>query len=363
MLGQSFSTDVALFAPQYVGVSVMMFFAATLALLALLALVAPTFHLVDQPDGLRKTHSRPTPLIGGLAIIGAGVLGIVLSTGFSTTGAYAFAILGAISLFYAVDDAADLPPKLRFAADGAFAGALIFVTGDQLDSFGVFFGRDLTFVAFAVPVTIFVYVALTNAYNMIDGLDGLFLSQFLISVTAIAAWAEIHEVGSGMANPMSLITLASLVVLLANFGLLGSGLKCFLGDNGSKALGFGLVAYAVSIGSETLPPAVAAFFFAIPMLDMCVVGAKRIRRGESPMNGDRSHIHHCLVDAGFSRRQAVIVIALASAIIASIAFVLDYYDAPHELFFAVFMAITLPYWLARDEIVGLLSGRLPRAYT
>ena len=155
--------------------------------------------------------------------------------------------------------------------DGVVALAFIVIAGHAIESLGTLGATAVALGRLAIPFTILIYLALTNAYNMIDGLDGVALSQFLIAFNALGVW-HLAETGLLSLSPGMLpMTLASFVVLAANLGLLGRFLRCFLGDSGARLLGFFLVYLLVADGGRPLAPPAALFFVAVPLLDLCAV--------------------------------------------------------------------------------------------
>lgn len=300
---------------------------ATLIALALLNRIAPRFELLDPPDQDRKTHATAVPLTGGLALLIGIWIGALFATRFGQADIEhvdfeVLALLGIIATVHAFDDQSGLSARQRLVIDAVVALAFIVVTGDVIESFGTIGGVELLFGWFGVPLTIFVYLALTNAYNMIDGVDGLALTQFLIAVLSVGLWHILHAPHSGI-DPLAFpVIVACFVVLAANLGLLGQRLNCFLGDSGSRFLGFFLVYVLVSEGTNVLSPIQGGYLIALPLFDMCAVVAERVRAGEGAMQADRRHLHHLIIDAGGSGRAAVLVMAAITVGLSALVFVL-----------------------------------------
>ena len=289
----------------------------TLGALALLNTAAPRLGLVDHPDGVRKRHARPVPLTGGLAILLGAGLGAMIGITVGAEPLDLFALLAIVTVIHSFDDqsAGDRPgltPHQRLMIDAVVAMAFVVVTGEVIRSVGTVAGVPLELGIAAAPFTILIYLALTNAYNMIDGLDGLALSQFLIAFLGVGLW-HLGEAGAvGLPPTMLPIMLASFVVLAANIGLFGRFLHCFLGDSGARLLGFFLVYLLVADGGARFSPPGALFFVALPLIDLCAVFAERLGAGGSTMRADRRHLHHLLVDAGLAPHLVVLVMGLAS---------------------------------------------------
>ncbi len=208
---------------------------ATLVALALLNRIAPKFDLLDLPDGDRKAHATAVPLTGGLALVIGIWIGALFATKFGQIDIRqvdyeVLALLGIIATVHAFDDQSGLSARQRLVIDAVVALAFIVVTQGVIESFGTMWGAELLFGWFGVPLTIFIYLALSNAYNMIDGVDGLALTQFLIAIVSVALWHILHAQDSGFEPLAFSVIAACLVVLAANLGFVGQRYVCFLGD-------------------------------------------------------------------------------------------------------------------------------------
>lgn len=341
-----------------------MVLAGTLGALGTLNLAAPRLGLMDHPDGERKRHDRPVPLTGGLAILAGVGLGAIVGMSAAATAREVVALLAIVAVIHAFDDQASARPGLsarqRLAIDSAVALAFILVTGAVIDTIGTVGGVDLRLGLAAIPFTVFIYLALTNAYNMVDGLDGLALSQFLIGLVAVLAWHVASARGTGMAvGPAVPIVLAAVVVLAANVGILGRFLRCFLGDSGARLLAFFLVYLLVADAGRLFSPPGALFFVAVPILDLCAVVGERLRAGGAPMGADRRHLHHLLVDAGFGPRRVVLIMGLLSVGFVGVHALLQAAEVSDLGLAGVFVGLAGVYWLTRRSLVAQLRRRVP----
>ena len=165
----------------------------------------------------------------------------------------------------------------------------------------------------AVPVTIIWIVAITNAVNFIDGLDGLAVGVSAISTAALVVIALLVQ------------ELNIAVILIALFGAcLGfipynmTPAKIFMGDTGSTFLGYILATLSVT-GLFKLYAiisfAVPFLILGLPIFDICFAFLRRIAKGQNPMTADRGHVHHRLIDMGFSQKQAVAIVYMLTAIL------------------------------------------------
>jgi UDP-GlcNAc:undecaprenyl-phosphate GlcNAc-1-phosphate transferase len=147
-------------------------------------------------------------------------------------------------------------------------------------------------------------------------------------------------------------------VLVANLGLLGRAFKSFLGDSGARFLGFFLVYVIIVEGSNALTPVHAAYFVALPLLDMCAVVWERWRAGRRIMKADRAHLHFQLQDFGVSRLAAVLVMGGVALGFVALAFALRLYDAPEFGVLTVFLALAIVYCVGRRAFVRAVASRL-----
>jgi len=220
------------------------------------------------------------------------------------------------------DDIHGLPPVGRLAAQVALAAAVYQwgVRIEGLSNFGGLLGPepwvDLGWLS--GPVTVFWIVLVTNALNWLDGLDGLVAGVASISSLAIATMAALSQNGP-IAITAAAITGGCLGFLRLNF----PPARVFMGDTGAMFLGFMLACLAV-IGLYKVPTAAAVFLpilvLGVPIYDSVSAVTRRILTGRNPLVGDRSHIHHRLIDRGLSVTQSVLLIYGLALALCSVAF-------------------------------------------
>ena len=245
---------------------------------------------------------RRTPLLGGLAIFaGAMIAGAIF---LPETGRYD-AILGAaavIVLVGAIDDARPMPPGFKLAGQVIAAGIMV-AGGVTVETFTLPIVRDVSLGVLAEPLTLIGLVAIMNALNFIDGVDGLATGVCAISAAAFAVIAfDLQRDGAGV---LALITCgAALGFLVHNF----HPASIFMGDCGSNLLGLLLGATIVE-GSLKTNAAIALFvplvILAVPMLDTTFVILKRMKYGRKIYRADTNHFHHRFARIGFSQRRTV----------------------------------------------------------
>jgi UDP-GlcNAc:undecaprenyl-phosphate GlcNAc-1-phosphate transferase len=312
--------------------------AGTLLLLRLLMRVAGRIGLVDYP-GRRKRHRGAIPLIGGPAIFGGMAFGALLIADTLYPYRALFAALSVLLVAGILDDLRDLTPRQKFGAQ--LVAALFIVSWGQMSvqSVGDLFGLgEILLRSWALPFTIVCLLGVINAINMADGADGLAAGLSLIALTLLAISASI----AGQlvtAQLLSIIIAAALAFWVVNMRFPWQPhARAFLGDSGSMMLGLLLTWFCIETargGPEGLPPIVAVWFLAIPLLDMGVVIVRRLARGHNPFHAGRDHFHHMLIAAGLTPGQAVLAILLLSLVLGTAAFQAWRIGVPdHRLFYA-----------------------------
>lgn len=211
------------------------------------------------------------------------------------------------------DDRRDASPLLKFSVQ-AIAGAMLFAGGLRIFALPVLFGTHRFSSVTGLALTIVWVIAITNAFNLIDGLDGLAAGSALFSTLVVFVVALLGN--------MSLISLVALALAGAIVGFLRYNFNpatIFLGDCGSLFIGFMLSALAL-YGSQKTPTIVAVAIpmvsFGLPILETSLSVLRRLISGRPVFTADREHIHHKLLQRGMSHRQVVIVLYGVSAIFA-----------------------------------------------
>ena len=235
----------------------------TVVMLLALRPLAPSLKLVDKPGG-RKRHVGHVPIIGGICmfcgfVIGAAVAAVELNTLFMCVGA---ALLVAIGI---IDDRHDLPAGVRLGAQVSAALIMVFGARVVVQSLGDPLGiGELQVGAFAVPISVFLTVALINAINMTDGMDGLAGGFSLVALFGITISGPTNSIASS-----ALIGVAVVASFLAfNFPIRANRpIRTFMGDAGSTFLGF-IIAWlciaATQQQNAAISPVVALSFVALP---------------------------------------------------------------------------------------------------
>jgi UDP-GlcNAc:undecaprenyl-phosphate GlcNAc-1-phosphate transferase len=284
--------------------------------------LALKLEVIDLPKGKRKIHKKPIPLLGGLAIYLSFVLVMLLKDG--RLNAQEIGILIGATIIViggVVDDTIELRPRYKLLFQAAAAVVLIFfgveissVTNPLSNGDGYWNVGWLT-----VPLTVIWVIGITNALNLIDGLDGLAAGVALISSVTIFIIAILNN-RADAAVLTAILSGAILGFLPYNF----NPASIFMGDTGAQLLGFLLAAISI----EGTIKSAAAFAIAVPILalgipiyDTLFAVIRRKINGKPIMQADRGHLHHRLMDMGLTQRQVVLIMYLISAILGSIAII------------------------------------------
>ena len=279
---------------------------------------------IDVPKDARRMHKKPIPRLGGLAIYGGFLCSILIFGQLDETmlcvllGA---AIIVALGIF---DDVLALGAKLKFVVQ-IVAAAIPVCIGDL--QIGLFTNlnplSDTPFVhlgILAVPATIIWIVGITNAVNLIDGLDGLAVG--VSSIAAITMLAVALLTGN-MPIAITMAALAGACIGFMPYNL--NPAKIFMGDTGSPFLGYMLATVSI-MGLfkfyAVISFAVPFLILGLPIFDTANAIIRRVAAGRSPMSPDRGHVHHKLIDMGFNQKQAVAILYAISATLGLTAVVL-----------------------------------------
>ena len=269
---------------------------------------------VDVPKDNRRMHHVPIPRLGGLAIFLGFIVSILLFA--EMTDQFRSILLGSVIIVVlgVVDDVTPLPAKLKFLIQIAAAlipalnGVVIHVLSNpNLLSENPYWDMGVL----SIPITVLWIVAITNAVNLIDGLDGLAIGVSAISATTVLVISLL------VSEVQVAVVMAALVGACVGFMPYNiNPAKMFMGDTGATFLGYILACMSV----EGLFKSWAIISFAVPFLilglpifDTAFAFIRRIAHGQSPMQADRSHIHHRLIDMGLNQKQAVATLYVISA--------------------------------------------------
>jgi UDP-GlcNAc:undecaprenyl-phosphate GlcNAc-1-phosphate transferase len=280
---------------------------------------------VSRPIEERHLHAKPLPRLGGIAIFLAFLLSVAVAF---LANLYSPSLdLGApirtlltilipatmVFLLGLYDDMYTVGPYSKFAVEGV-AAAMLFVGGLRILDLPVLFGpRQFSWII-GLPLTILWVIGITNAFNLIDGLDGLAAGSALFSTLVVFAVAVFSH-----SSLVSLLTIALAGAIIGFLRFNFNPATIFLGDCGSLLIGFVLSALALQ-GAQKSPTilavAIPVVSFGLPILETILSVLRRLISGRPVFTADREHIHHKLLERGLSHRQVVVVLYAVSAIFA-----------------------------------------------
>ena len=290
--------------------------------------------LYDVPDS-RKVHTTPVPRLGGLSFFPVILMSMFLVIGFrlyfwdvNVSGLsfnmlyeYLFLFVG-MTLLYLVgvcDDLVGVGYRYKFAVQIA-AAFLLVLSGNWFDSFGGLFGIYSVPVWVGVPFTVFIVVYITNAINLIDGIDGLASGLCCIALSVLSVIFFLR--GQYVYALLAICTLGILMPFWCYnvFGNANRGHKLFMGDAGSLTLGY-VISFLIihlCVSNQVLPElpnpymVIAFSTVLVPLLDVIRVVLHRLRNHRNPFLPDKNHFHHKLLRTGMRVRMVMVTILCVS---------------------------------------------------
>lgn len=301
--------------------------------------VAKLKHLVDEPSEDRKLHTRSIPTIGGIIIFSAFIFSCLLwfpdhkLTAVAELGQFNYLMACLILLFFVgvKDDIIGMSPMKKLLAH-LMVGFILVVMGEiRITSFQGLLGMDIALPEYAsILISIFAYIVIVNAINLVDGVDGLAAGVGLIAASAFGVWfaliGQVHWALVAFA-----LSGALLGFLVFNF----NPARIFMGDSGSLCIGAILSVLAIKLIDspiDALPlqfqnvskPILAMTILAYPLLDTLRVFTIRAAKGKSPLSADRNHLHHKMLDKNENHKTAVILIYLFTLVMIAQAFFIQF---------------------------------------
>ena len=333
-------------------------FAVTVVLTLTLRPLALRLRITDKPGG-RKQHIGEIPLVGGIAMF-IGIL-VAAMAAVQPTGQWTLLVPAALLVIVGViDDRYHVGVSARLAAQ--ICAALIMMIGGGLylrdigDPFGT--GR-LGLGIFAIPVSVLVALSVINAFNFIDGIDGLAASMAVIGLAAAGLATGLRAPAVSVA---AMACGATLGFLLFNFpAFRNRRWRTFMGDAGSTLLGFLVAWFALSISQgedRSLSPVAALWFALMPLSDFFSCFIRRVARGKMPLQAGREHFHYVLMRAGLSGRQVLAVLVAFNVFYSAVGLIGASYKLPDWALFAPwFTLLVLQHFIIRGLAVRLRLRR------
>lgn len=306
------ATSFTLWAPFLLALGV------TCAMTPIAIWLAPKIGAMDVPRDNRRVHNKPIPRFGGIAIFAGMMVSLAIfavddrGVSAAMTGCALIYILGLI------DDLKNLKPILKFSGQ-LVCGMVVYALGLRIEFITNYFGPGNMALGdvFCFIVTVLWLVAITNAVNLIDGLDGLAAGIAAISALCISYVAYIH----GQYIP----TVAMMIVAGAALGFLPYNFhpaKIFMGDGGSQLLGFSIAAFSImgTVKTTTMVVVVIpALVLGLPIFDTVFAIVRRTIRRQPISRGDKEHLHHRILRAGYGQRRAVMIMYCISGLLGVVA--------------------------------------------
>ena len=280
---------------------------------------------MSPPAGERHLHDAPLPRLGGVAIFLSFSISLAVAVlvsqirpelSFGSSLRILTTLLGPGLLIFLLglyDDLHPIGPYVKFSVQAA-AAVFLYGAGLGISNLPVVFGDRHLPVAVGLGLTILWVLGITNAFNLIDGLDGLAAGSALFSTLVVFVVALLSH-----ASLIALMTIALTGAILGFLRYNFNPATIFLGDCGSQFIGFMLSALALE-GTQKAPTIIAVAIpvvsFGLPILETSLSVLRRLISGRPVFTADREHIHHKLLELGLSHRQVVIVLYAVSALFA-----------------------------------------------
>jgi len=322
--------------------------------------IAKLKNLFDEPSEDRKVHIRKTPLMGGMMIFGGTLFSFLLWLPVEEIGVIKFLVPALLIMFFIgmKDDIIGTAPVKKLGAHLVVAFIMVLMADVRLTSLHGLFGiREISDWA-GIILSVFTYIVIINAFNLIDGVDGLAGGVALIASIIFGFW--FYYAGD--------LTYAVLSFSLAG-GILGflrfnfHPAKIFMGDSGSLTIGFLIAVMAIELieySPQELPssiksiskPILVMSILVYPLIDTIRVFILRAIKGVSPFLADRKHIHHRLMDIGLSHSYTVIIIYLFNLLVVGLALGLQNFNHSYSFFIimgVVLLIIQVPFFIKKRE--------------
>lgn len=312
---------------------------------------------IDVPKDNRRMHKKPIPRLGGLAMFTGFLISVLLFIPLKSEirgilfGVIIIVVLGII------DDVMALGAKLKFVVQifAALVPVLLGVRIEHLPNFNPF-SNDL-YITFpdwiSIPLTVLWIVGITNAVNLIDGLDGL--AAGVSSIASFTLLIFTFLVPSSLNMSLLIAALAGCCIGFLPYNF--NPAKMFMGDTGATFLGYILAIVSVQglfKWYTIISFAVPFLVLGLPIFDTLYAMLRRILSGRSPMSADRGHLHHRLIDMGFSQKQAVAILYSISGLLGLSAVLLTN-AGPYKVLFMILICVAV--FFISLKFINILKSR------
>jgi len=332
--------------------------------------VAILKRLFDAPGDTRKLHTRMVPTIGGIMIFAGTIFSFSLwfpsewmqeSQLPLAISEYKYIVATALVMFFVgvKDDIIGTAPVKKLVAHVLVGMVLVLMADIRISSLHGIFGVDVIPHWASVFLSLFTYIVVVNAFNLIDGVDGLAGGIGLIASTSFGTWFALA--GDPAMAALSFALAGSLLAfLMFNF----SPAKIFMGDSGSLTIGLIVCVLAIKLINYDVAaiqnkyilsvskPLIVIAVLIYPLMDTLRIFIYRAVRGVSPFSADRNHIHHRLIDIGLSHKRTVVTLYVVNILIIALPFVLVQMGATIALIVimgTVVAVAQIPFFIAKKK--------------
>lgn len=278
--------------------------------------IAHKLGVIDRPKDARRVHKKPIPRFGGMAIFLGSMAAMLIPAGMNEK--IKIAMIGGLLMYLLgiADDIKNLKPAFKFLGQFLIA-SIVYALGIRITFISNYFGASVTdshanvilSAGVAYFITVLWIVGITNAVNLMDGLDGLAAGSVAIMSLCLAYIAYIHGVRLGsMPVCIALVAVAGGCIGFLPYNF--SPAKTFMGDGGALYLGYMIAVLSVisPLKRATVVGALIPMLtLAVPIFDTAFAMLRRVLRHESIMKADKGHLHHHLMAAGFGQRRSVLI--------------------------------------------------------
>lgn len=332
-------------------------------------------NLYDVPNG-RTSHLKTTPTLGGVAIFAGFVISSLIFLDIPKIHYFQFAMASALIIFFLglQDDISEISAVKKLVGEIVAAGIIIDLGGIRISSLHGFLGIYTLTYTFSDFLSLFVIVAIINAFNLIDGIDGLSSGVGILASLAFGIW--FYLTGHIELAAMSAILIGALLAFF-RFNFFSESRKIFMGDIGSLLIGFILSILAIEFNEINVTlnagsvyfikaaPSVSIGILIIPVFDTVRVMLVRMMRGVSPFKPDKRHLHHYLLEITGSHHKATFILLIFNVLFIVLSFWLRNLDVSiHSFILIAFAGILsfIPYYIVRKRrkknIVGQYTANV-----
>jgi len=329
-------------------------FVMSLAVYPLIRRFAFFSNAISVPTKERHIHTKPVPLLGGLSIITGFLIAILANFIFNNNFIVNKELLGLICglliiiVMGILDDIVELKPIYKILFQFAAAVTAILISGSRIEFFtnpNALTSVILLNPVFSFAVTLFWIVALTNAFNLVDGLDGLAAGTGAICAITLFVVSLIRPDAEILGSYAAIVTIALAGAALGFLPFNFNPAKIFMGESGSAFIGFTLAMISMQ-GTLKSYTALSIFIpvvaFGLPLLDAILAFFRRSIKGKPFYHGDRQHIHHKLTDdLGLSQKTTVLILYSASILLGIMSIIMARNGMQNILILLISMAVVL----------------------